>query len=250
MIRFYESKPTNSSYMDITILSENIVLGEKVWNKGRELFRKNLSGDITSVKMVPIESENGEIICYAYQDTEANRELRMLKELEAHEEVIQFKEIFPQVKEVIVCGCNELAYRFVKYLERQRVNVSVTGKYWEHFPIETDGSVECDNNDKMVVYAEFPFNTEGVDDRIIKSASSEFECIDRIYEANVKAGNIKDIAGDLGRVLEKLKGKKVVVLGTDTKAQDTYDFLYAHGIDIYCFAAWKVQRGKTLLGKK
>lgn len=250
MIRFYENKPTDNSYMDITILSENIVLGEKVWNKGRGIFRKNLSGDITSVKMIPIESENGEIICYAYQDIEANRELRMLKELVVHEEAIRFKDIFPRVKEVIVYGCNELAYCFVKYLEGQQVNVSVAGKYWEHFSIKVDDIADCDNNNKMVVYAEFPLNIEGVDDRIIKSASSEFECIDRIYEANVKAGKIKDKAGDIKEVLKKLKEKKVVVLGTDTKAQDAYDFLYAHGIDIYCFAKWEAQYGKTLLGKK
>lgn len=250
MIRFYEDKPADSLYMDIAILSESIILGKNVWDEGKELFRKNLDQDIANVKMVPVTSEKGEIIGYAYQDAEANRELRMLRELEKHKETLQFKEIFPQVKEVIVYGCNELAYRFVQYLERQRVHVSVEGKYWEHFSIETSGNTDCDNNNKMVVYAEFPFNIENVDDRIIKSVSSEFECIDRIYESNVKAGKIKDTVGDLGRVLEKLRGKRVVVLGTSEKAQDTYDFLYAHGIDIYCFAVWKVPYGKTLLGKK
>lgn len=250
MIRFYENKPTDCFYMDITILSESIVLDEKIWDEGREIFRRNLGKDTACVKMLPVSSGTGETICYAYQDAEANRELRMLRELEQHKEALQFKEIFPQVEEVTVYGCNELAYHFVMYLKKQQVNVSALGKYWEYFSIKADNGTGCDHNNKMVVYAEIPLNTQGVDDRIIKSASSEFECIDRIYEANVKAGRIKDTVGDLKGVLEKLREKKVVVLGTHAKAQDTYDFLYAHGIDIYSFATWGASRRKTLLGKK
>ena len=40
---------------------------------------------------------------------------------------------------------------------------------------------------------------------VARSASSEFECIDKIYEANVLAGKIKDTAGGFERFLEKLK---------------------------------------------
>ncbi len=250
MIRFYENMPTDSAHMDITILSKSIMLGENVWDEGKELFRKNICCDTASVSMIPIENE--EIVCYAYQDVEANRELRMLKELEAHKEALQFEDIFPKIKEVVVCGCNELAYHFVKYLEEQHVKVSVTGEYWDYFGYENN--IDLKGADKLVICAESILpQTDDLYRTIIKSASPEFECIDKIYEANVKAGKIKDRIEDFTEVLKKLSGKDVVILGTDARAQDAYDLLYQHGIDICCFAEWERSRPggyKTLLGKK
>ncbi len=254
MIRFYENKPTDNSYMDITILPKSIMLGENVWDEGKELFRKNICCDVASVSMIPIENEDEEIVCYAYQDVEANRELRMLRELEAHKEALQFEDIFPKIKEVVICGCNELAYHFVKYLEEQHVKVSVTGEYWDYFGYEK--SIDLKRTDKLVICAESILpRTDDLCRTIIKSASSEFECIDKIYEANVKAGKIKDRIEDFARVLKNLRGKDVVILGTDARAQDAYDLLYQHGIDICYFAKWKCPQSgvggyKTLLGKK
>ncbi len=253
MIRFYENKPTDSSHMDITILPKSIMLNENVWDEGKELFRKNICCDAASVSMIPIENKEEEIVCYAYQDVEANRELRMLKELKAHKEALQFEDIFPEIKEVVVCGCNELAYHFVKYLEEQHVKVSVTGEYWDYFGYESN--IDLKGLDKLVICAESILpQTNDLFRTIIKSASPEFECIDKIYEANVKAGKIKDRIEDFPEVLNNIRGKNVVILGTDARAQDAYDLLYQHGIDIYYFAEWECPRSggkyKTLLGKR
>lgn len=198
-------------------------------------------------------NEEQQVICYVYQDGEANRELRMLKELGDNREALQFHDIFPEIRDVVVCGCNELAYYFVKYLEGQQIPVVVTGKYWDFFGYKAEAGVAMDDAHKLIVYAEEIISaTADLYQTVIKSASPEFECIDKIYEANVLAGKIKNTEGDLDALLEKIRGKEIVILGTDAKAQDTYDFLYGNGIDIYCFTEWKEEKKsirRTLLGK-
>lgn len=251
MIRFCENMSISDSHVNVVVLPESVVLDDSIWDKGKELFKKDICIDITNIRVIPVKNRNQEVICYAYQDDEANRELRMLRELETYKEVLHFDSILGNTKEVIVCGCNELAYRFVKYLEKQEINVSVIGKYWDYFGYENH--VDLYAADKFVVYAEGnQLQVSNLYQMIIRSASPEFECIDRIYEANVKTGKIKDTIGDCKEFLKKLNGKDVVILGTDVKAQDTYDFLYANGIDIYCFAEWNLQQGRmrTLLGKE
>ena len=62
----------------------------------------------------------------------------MLRELDRNEEAVSFRDVFPEIQNVIVCGCNELAYYFVQYLEKQQVNVSVLGKYWNLFGYENN----------------------------------------------------------------------------------------------------------------
>lgn len=198
--------------------------------------------------------EGQQVICYAYQEGEANRELRMLKELADNREALQFHDVFPEIRDVVVCGCNELAYCFVKYLERQQIPVTVTGKYWDFFGYEECRKIDLDGSNKMIVYAEGSIpQTGNLYQTVIRRVSPEFECIDRIYEANVLAGKIQDTVGNLETLLERVRGKEIIVLGTDAKAQDTYDFLYGQGIDICCFAEWregeKENIHRTLLGK-
>lgn len=250
MIRFYEKRNYEKKQKIFNILSKSVRLTDDIWIYGKELFKQNLSHDTAAIQMLPIVNEVHEIICYAYQDSEANRELRMLKELETHKNALQFQDIFPDVKEVVLHGCNELAYCFVKYLEKQQINVSVTGKYWKYLGYENDADVDLDDEEKMIICAENTKLNYGTSEYpTIKSASPEFECIDTIYEANVREGKIKDITGNFAEILEKLREKRVVMLGTDATAQDAYDLLYQNGIDIYSFAEWKSPH-TTLLGKK
>ena len=70
---------------------------------------------------------------YAYnlQDNEANRELRMLRELRENKSALQFTDVFPQYSEVLLWGCNELAVSFAEYLTELGLPISVVGKYWE-----------------------------------------------------------------------------------------------------------------------
>lgn len=82
-----------------------------------------------------------------------------------------------------------------------------------------------------------------------KSVSPEFECIDRIYEANVLEGRIQDTIGTFGELIGQLKEKQeILIIGDDRTAQDTYDLLMEQGIDIAGFVVREKRSGK-LLGK-
>ena len=259
MIRFYDRALLKDTDMDIIMLSEQVVLDETIWNEGRGYFKSNLCcHDAEELQLLPVVNKDNDIICYAYQDGEANRELRMLRELtealESNKRILQFREIFPDIHKVIVCGCNELAWYFVKYLENQHIDVEVRGKYWDHFGYGKQYDIDMDGADQLVIYAETCRQKTGdLYQTVIRSVSSEFECIDSIYEANVLAENIKDTVGNFTEVIERLKGKDIVILGTDTGAQDTYDLLYEQGIDISGFADWTAEREgegrQRLLGK-
>jgi hypothetical protein len=253
MIRFYKGQLVERNDLDIHVASEHILAGEDLWDTGKAYFRKYVSDDAV-IRLLPVADKKEHQICYAYQDSEANRELRMLKELSGHQEALQFQDIYPEIKEVIVCGCNELAFRFVRYLEEQQISVKVAGKYWEYFGYESSVDFDGDESHKLVIYAEELLPTAGgLYQNVITSVSPVFECIDRIYETNISEGRIKDTKGNLEEILEKLRGKAVVLLGTDVNAQDTYDFLYGKGIDICCFAECKDTEmrniHRTLLGK-
>lgn len=236
MLRFCGKKQTESDSLDVVILEERVLMNDELWQNGKAYFRRIERENIITVPCLPIVSEEGNIICYGWQDDEANRELRMLNELGKNKDALQFKDIFPEVREVLVCGCNELAYRFVKYLEGQRVKVSVMGKYWDYFGYKSIGEIDIDDGEKMVIHAESALGKTGsLYQRLIRSVSPEFECIDLIYEANVKEQKIKDTEGEFSWLVEKLKGKDVFLIGTSDEAQDAYDLLYEHGVDISGF---------------
>lgn len=106
----------------------------------------------------------------------------------------------------------------------------------------------------MVINAEeISLQTDSLYQTVIRSASSCFECVDQIYEANMAEGKIRNTIGNFEEILEKIRGRNVAILGTNMTAQDTYDLLYGHGIDICCFAVFEsMEKGecRTLLGKK
>lgn len=252
MIRFFEGSIEGWEQIDITISLDSILPGENVWEDGKGYFRNNMVHAASGVMLLPVRDEKNETICFAYMDDEANRELRMLKELEACENALQMRDVFPGIEEVVLVGCNELAYYFAEYLKKQYINVTVAGKYWEWFGYKSGAITNLDSVNKIVVYAEGHKLSESVlYKKIIGSVSSEFECIDKIYETNVRAGIINDAEGGVSEFLGILKDKRVVILGTDEKSQDVYDFLYSHGIDIYCFAKQENRSSaEAMLGKR
>lgn len=107
-----------------------------------------------------------------------------------------------------------------------------------------------EKEDTLKIYAE-GFSTKGdLYHTLERSVSSEFECIDKIYEANVLEGRIQDTIGSFDDLICRLRNEQeIVILGIDREAQDTYDLLLKHGIDICAFAV-KEKRREALLGKK
>lgn len=254
MLRFFrEGELKHKEGITIVMAEKSLAFEEGMWRIGRDYFKRNLSSDLTKLPIIPILDDCGETVCYGWQDNEANRELRMLRELEKNQDAKQFGDIYTDIREVVICGCNELAYRFVKYLERLKIPVSVMGKYWEYFGYEGAENIDFDDSGTMVIFAEEVFgNKRNFCQKIADSASPRFECINHIYEENILAGNVEEAEGDFSNMLEKLKGRNVVILGMDEEAQDAYDLLWAHGIDISSFAVENLQGcgRKRLLGKK
>ena len=116
MIRFCGEDRIVRRDLDAALSREPLRLDKKIWERGRERFRTAPMGD-GGAFYIPVVNGQGETVCFAYQDNEANRELRMLKELSKAEGTLQFTDLFPTCGEVVLHGCNELAVSFAEYLK-------------------------------------------------------------------------------------------------------------------------------------
>lgn len=251
MLRFCENERISQQDYESALTREPLCFSDHIWKDGRERFRYFRHNDFEPF-LIPVADERGEIICFAYQDNEANRELRMLKELRKNKAALQFVDVFPQYKEVVICGCNELAAAFAEYLRELGVAVTVMGEYWDCIGYQSDWQIElARKRNTLVLYAEGLASLDFNPDKWIKrSVSPEFECIDKIYEENVLTGKICDILGNSDDLFRKLKEKReIVIMGITRQAQDVYDLLMAHGIDIFGFVLNKAGQ-KEILGKR
>ena len=253
MIRFIESKDSDLYFTEKGNAEPNknkqkecLVLDEAIWEKGRAYFAKN-----RAVDLIPVVNRENRLICYAWQDKEARREVRMLWELEACNDAIGFRNLHPDCKAVIIHGCNELAWYMMNYLKKQGIPVSTDGMFWEELGIES-------RKNAMPEYHTYEIWAEGVHQKSgdwkkerLRSASVEFECVDEIYEANIKAGKITDTVGNVSELLERLRvEREIVIRGTGTKAQDAYDWLLENDISICAFQSGKINESrKSLFGK-
>lgn len=249
MLRFCEKDFTASNDIQVIEVEKCVFLDKDLWKNGREHFKCGMFDGSDKVRLLPIVDKRRELVCYGYQDNEANRELRMLKELTRIKEALQFEDIFPDIRRVVIYGCNELAYFFAKYLEDRQIPVLAAGKYWDLMGYTQAENIVCDEC-TMVVYAEEFFQRISMDQMFLKSVSPQFECIDRIYEANVLAGKIRDTIGNFEDFIYRLRGEQeIVILRDGRESQDAYDLLLKYGIDICGFAVESNVR-KNLLGKR
>ena len=122
----------NSLSVNGAIKQEYVILNTDIWKNAREYFRyreKELMVD----RLLPVLDEEYRLICFAYEDVDANREIRMLRELSEHSEALQFSDLYPEYQCVRIYEFNELAYFFAKYLESQNISVQVQGEMWRNF---------------------------------------------------------------------------------------------------------------------
>lgn len=221
--------------VDRAIKREYVILDAGIWKNAREYFG-NKKKVLTVDRLLPVLDEENRLICFAYEDMEANREIRMLRELQETQEALQFVDIFPEYRCVKIHGFNELAYFFAKYLTGIGVSVKVDGAMWNIFFDEAIcqfSDYEC-----MDIYAEGVYGRERTSssETLLRSVSVEFEYIDKIYETNIQKGIICDAAGDEEWFAEILENsREIILLGTDQDTQDAYDFIVGRGIDICCF---------------
>lgn len=249
MLCFYPCELLQEEQVRLVSEKPPLSLDALLWRKGREYEKRFGCMDSTVVRLYRIVDGCGKPVCYAYQDMEANRELRMLEELESSENALQFEDIFPEIKEVEIRGCNELAVCLAGYLRKRGIHVFVTGKYWKELGFPADENAG-ERHGRLIIHADgIEPRTGNVYVDMQKSVSVEFECIDKIYEANVSSGRIQDIEGGGRSLLDRLKDEREIVLwGTTIEAQDTYDLLLAHGSDICCFVTEEPKQS-FLLGK-
>lgn len=241
MIRICEN--TMSCMENVDLADKCLTLDQAVWNRAREYFVRHKEAET-----VPVLSSQGRMIGYAWQDREADREIRMLSELREQNQMIGFRDVYLDYGEVLIHDCNELAWSMREYLIESGVVVNVDGRFWSELGIEKRKNDNCG-------YQVFEIWVEGVYQKSgdwkqerLRSASAEFECVNEIYEANIKAGRIKDAKGDAGFLLDTLRlENQVIIRGTGTMAQDAYDWLLANGIEVYAFQSGRAECGREYL---
>ncbi|MCM1235553.1 MAG: hypothetical protein NC489_36100, partial [Ruminococcus flavefaciens] len=241
MIRFCDKSYSGSKGCDI---QNYLVMDKTIWQKGKEYFFHHCSTD-----WVPVLDKEFHLVCFAYQDGEADREIRMLRELAEGVGLIGFRDLHPDCSGVIIHECNELAWYMAEYLAKEGVAVHVDGAYWEDLGVEDGcGGLGCHVYE---IWAEgIQQRADGLSSGWMRSASAEFECVDEIYEANIKTGRITDADGDVDALLGRLRREKqIVIRGVGTKAHDAYDWLLSNGIDICAFQSKIENKRKYLFGK-
>ena len=137
------------------ILRDCLVLDNDIWKNGRMLFaiyKAQFAGNI----LLPVVDKNQRLLCFAYEEQDANRNLRMLRELHEKADAYQFADIYPEYRCVKIHEFNELAYFFAKYLLSQKIPVQVEGSMWEGFVEST--TEEYLDYSCMSVYAEGVWN--------------------------------------------------------------------------------------------
>lgn len=235
------TKKHNGNY----VIKECLTMDENIWTNGRNLFKKYAMQEVENI-LIPVVDEYRQLICFAWQDNEANRQLRMLDELTEVENLLNFRDIYCDYKLVTIYGCNELAFYFAKYLVNCGVDINVSGKLWKYFGLQ--------EKPERLDYRKFEIYSEGVDIKkdaveTYKSISVEFECIDHIYEENICRGMIKDNKFEFETLLNILKEKHIAIIGIGEAAQHAYDLLLGNGIDIDYFI-FEERRTGYLFGKK
>lgn len=232
-----------------SIQEESVVLDEKVWEKGRRYFSSHTTVFGEAVQL-PVLNKKGELVCFAWQDEEADRELRMLRELEECEGALTFCDLNQGYSGATIHGFNEIAYYMAGYLKRLGITVNVEGELWKEF-----GAWE---NQEMMAHKNYEIWAEGVwqksgDVRYerLRSVSPEFECVDDVYEANIKAGYITNVGGNVDWLLGKLgEEKEIVIIGTGAESQDAYDWLFGKGIEACAFLSKdRVEKERKLFEK-
>lgn len=136
MLRLHHTEIEN--HQGVNINENFLLLDENIWQNCKNILRQEDKDQDEMTHLIPAKDLDGRLVGYGYQDNEANRELRMLRELRDGKDMLQFQNVFPEYKEVVIYGCNELAVSFAEYMDEMGIKVSVIGEYWEYFGRKSD----------------------------------------------------------------------------------------------------------------
>ncbi len=219
-----------------SIQTNKVVLNKDIWANGRKFFN-NYEKFSDEVVLLPVVKEEN-LLCFAYQDEDANREIRQLKELEECSNAINFRDLFPEYDSVTISECNELAYFFAEYLENLGIMVNVKGRYWEDVGKCGGGQYESLDYRNLNIYAEGTWEKcVDLKEYLLRSVSVEFECIDQIYEENIKKHIIQNAFCGFQELVKKIKEgyKQIVILGTEKESLAVSNLLLQNGLEVKCF---------------
>ena len=231
-ITYYSLINTNDVYE--AVQKDSVTLNSEIWKNARYYFSHYRSG-LNEHVLLPVVNKDRRLISFAYEDFDANREIRMLRELSENADALQFRDIYPEYQGVKIYEFNELAYFFAEYLKKQNIAVQVYGGLWNGFVDSAE--IRLLEYNYLSIYAEGiqPKKADWLDN-LLESVSVEFECIDHIYEMNIKNHIILDAEGSIEELVHCLKDKReIVIIGSGREAQDVYDYLAGNDIDISCF---------------
>ncbi len=228
----------HSISLEAAIIRDVLVLDESIWTDAKKMFLFHKS-HINKHPLLPVVDWEGNLVSFAYEDDDANRELRQLRELQENPDAVQFADMYQDCVCVVIYGFNELAYFFACYLRGQGIPVQVEDAMWEGFLASDE--IQVPEYRCMKIYAEGTWEKpENWEENLLRTVSVEFECVDKIYEENIRRGYIRDAACNCEDMLRRLKNAEaVVIMGTDIDAQDSYDFLLQKGIGAECFVTWR-----------
>ncbi len=231
----------HSISLEAAVIRDVLVLDESIWADAKKLFLSYKS-NLNKHPFLPVVDREGNLISFAYEDDDANRELRQLRELgklKENPDAVQFADMYQDCDCVVIYGFNELAYFFAAYLRGQGLPVRVEDAMWEGFFVSDD--IQVPEYRCMKIYAEGTWEKpENWEENLLRTVSVEFECVDKIYEENIRRGYIRDAACNCEDMLRRLKNAEAVaIMGTDIDAQDSYDFLLQKGIGAECFVTWR-----------
>lgn len=79
MLRFYHADLEND--VDIAINDSPLLMDGSIWQNCKNFLQGSDQKKDHVINFIPVKNADGELTAYGYQDHEANRELRMLREL-------------------------------------------------------------------------------------------------------------------------------------------------------------------------
>lgn len=91
----------NASDVYEAMISDYIVLDDYIWENARQYFKNSVR------RTVAIIDKNGKLICHAYDEPAADREIRMLHELMKNSKAVQFPDVFPEYQCVRIYDCKD-----------------------------------------------------------------------------------------------------------------------------------------------
>lgn len=219
-----------------SIQTYKVVLNKDIWENGKNFFN-NYEKFSDEIVLLPVVKEEN-LLCFAYQDEEANREIRQLKELEESENAINFCDLFPQYDSVTIFECNELAYYFAEYLENLGIKVKVKGRYWEDVGKFNEGEYESLEYRNLNIYAEGTWEKcKDLKEYLLRSVSVEFEYVDQVYEENIKKHIIRNAFCGFQELVKSMKEgvKQIAILGTEREALEVCNLLLKNDLEVKCF---------------